>query len=151
VEKRLFNILESLRTKVVTLYDGVRNMAYIDRKVGLASLWSALYFPYRTVAPLFEAFADLEKGDGRKLYNFIATLTGNLTITCQDCHPLTVPDAGASPDADISIQCADSGALSDDLPFLKSIYDTTAAQTYLADITFIFSVHCVYVVPNLPA
>jgi len=126
-------------------------MVYIDRKVALATLSAALFTPYATIAPLFEAFSDLEKGDGLKLYNFIASITGNLTVTCEDCYPSTVAHAGASPDADISIQCTDSGATSDDLASLRSIYDATSSQTYLADISFAVSVRCVYVIPNHPA
>ena len=146
VKKRLFNIFESLRTNIVTLYDGVENMVYIDRKFALSTLWAALYFPYTSMAPLFEAFSYLEKGDGHKLYN----ITGNFTITCQDCQPLTVENAGASPDAGIAIECADYGAISDDLTFLRSLYNELSAQTYLADIVFSISIRCVYVLPTLP-
>ena len=119
-------------------------MVLIDRQVALSALWTTLYFPYTQAAQLFEALADLEKGDGRKIYNFI----GNLTVTCQECHPLTVADAGASPDADISVQCADSGPISDDLAFLKGTYQALSAQTYMVDLIFSFAVRCVYVVPT---
>ena len=146
MKKRLFNIFESLRTNIITLYDGVENMVYINRKFALSTLWAALYFPYALMAPLFEAFSDLEKGDGHKLLN----ITGNLTITSQDCQPLTVESAGASPDAGIAIEWADYGAISDDLTFLRSIYNDLSAQTYLADIVFSFSIRCVYVIPTLP-
>jgi hypothetical protein len=145
VEKRFLNIFESLRTNVVTLYDGAKDMVLIDRKIALASLWYSVYFPYKTMAPLFEAYADLEKGDGLKLYIFLLTNLGNLTVTCQDCFP-PVAHAGATPDADTSIQCADYGARSDDPASLRSIYDGIAAQTHLADIAFTISVRCVYVV-----
>lgn len=120
-------------------------MAYIDRKLALASLWTAVYFPYTMMAPLFEALADLEEGDGLKFYHFVGNYTGNFTVTCQQCHPLTVGDAGASPDADTSIQCADSGPVSSDLSFLKGIYDAVSVQTYLADIPFYYAIRCVYV------
>jgi hypothetical protein len=149
VEKRFLNIFESLRTNVVTLYDGAKTMVLIDRKVALASLWFGLYSPYEAMAPLFEAYADLEKGNGLKLYTFLSTVIGNLTVTCQDCYP-PVAHAGATPDADISIQCADYGAISDDLASVRSIYDGIAAQTHLADIVFTIAVRCVYVVPNPP-
>ena len=148
MEKRLFNIFESLRTKIVTVYDGVKTMVMIDRKIALAALWFAVYWPYETMAPLFEVYSDLEKGNGLKFYTLIANVTGNFTATCQDCHPL-MANAGASPDAAISIQCADSGATPDDLASVRSIYDAHAAQTRLADV--VFSVPCVYVVRNLPA
>ena len=150
VEKRLFNLFESLRSKVVTLYDGVKTMVFIDRKIALASLFVVAYFPYDGMGPLFEAYSELEKGNGLPLYNIISDYTGNLSVTCQDCyHP--VAQAGVSPDADTSIQCADSGAQSDDLTFLKNLYDSFAARTQLADIAFRFAVPCVYAVPNLPA
>jgi len=149
VEKRLYNIFESLRTKVVTLYDGVKTMVLVDRKVALGALWFSLYFPYETMAPLFEAYSDLEKGNGLKLYAILASTTGNLTVTCQDCHPL-VAHAGASPDADISIQCTDSGATPDDLASVRSIYDGISAQTHLADIIFGVAVRCVCVVVPQP-
>jgi len=138
VKKRLFNIFESLRTNIVTLYDGVDNMVYINRKFALSILWGALYTPYTSMAPLFEAFSDLEKGDGHKLLN----ITGNLTIACQDCQPLTVENAGVIPDASIAIECADSGAISDDLTFLRGIYNELSAQTSLADIVFSISIRC---------
>jgi len=151
VEKRLFNIFESLRTKIVTVYDGAKTMVFIDHTLALATLWNGLYFPFTSMAPLFEAYSSLEKGDGLKLYNLVANFVGNLTVTCEDCYPSTMAHAGASPDADISIQCADSGAAPDNLAFLRSIYDMTSAQTYLADIIFSLSVRCVYVVLNFPA
>jgi len=150
VEKRLFNIVESLRTKVVTLYDGPKTMVSLGRKSALAALWISSIFPYVAMDPLFEAYSDLEKGDGLKLYTILTSLIGNLTATCEDCHP-PVTHGGASPDADISIQCADSGAISDDLAFVRSIYDGFSAQTRLADINFGTAVRCVYVAPNRPA
>ena len=93
---------------------------------------------------MFEALSDLERGDGLKLYN----LTGNATVSCQDCQPLTITNAGASPDADISIQCADSGAIPDDLASLRSMYAALSGLTYVADIVFPLSLHCVYGRPN---
>ena len=124
-------------------------MVFIDRKIALASLFVVSFFPYDGMEPLFGAYAELEKGNGLPLYNLISSSTGNLTVTCQDCpHP--VAQAGASPDADISIQCADSGAQSDDLTFLKSLYNSFAAQTQLADIVFNLATRCVYV-SSLPA
>ena len=120
-------------------------MVYIDRKLALSALNSALYFPYTSVAPLFDALSDLEKGDGMKLSNII----GNHTVTCQDCHSLAVPHTGASPDADISIQCADSGAIPDDLVYLRNVYNALSAQTNIADSVFLPTVRCVYVIPNL--
>jgi len=149
VEKRFYNIIESLHTKVVTLYDGVGTMVLIDRKFALGALWVSLYFPYQTMAPLFEAYSDLEKGNGLKLYTLLANITRNLTVTCQDCHPL-VAHAGVSLDTDISVQCADSGAISDDLAFVRSIYDQFSTQTRLADIIFSMAVRCVYVVVPQP-
>ncbi len=149
VEKRLFNLFESLRSKVVTLYDGVKTMVFIDRKIALSSLFVVSFFPYEGMASLFEAYSDLEKGNGFPLYNLIANSIGNLTVTCQDCHH-PVAQAGASPDADISIQCADAGAQSDDPAFLKSLYDAIATHTQLADIAFGAAVRCVYAAPNLP-
>ena len=113
-------------------------MVYINRKFALTILWGALYTPYTSMAPLFEAFSDLEKGDGHKLLN----ITGNLTITCQDCQPLTVENAGVIPDASIAIECADSGAISDDLTLLRGIYNELSAQTSLADIVFSISIRC---------
>ena len=148
MEKRFFNIFESLRTKIVTVYDGVEAMTYIDRKLALSSLWTALYFPYTSMAPLFEALSDLEKGDGLKFHHFVGNFTGNFTVTCQQCRTVTVDDAGASPDAAISIQCADSGPISDDLTFLRGIYDAVSAHTYLVDIPFYYAINCVYVVPT---
>jgi len=145
VEKRFYNIIESLRDKVVTLYDGVKTMVLVDRKVALDALWFSLYLPYETMAPLFEAYSDLEKGNGLKLYTLLANITGNLTVTCQDCYPL-MAHAGVSPDADISIQCADSGATPDDLASVRSIYDGFSAQTRLADIIFGVAIRCVCVV-----
>ena len=123
-------------------------MVFIDRKVALASLFYATFFPYEAMAPLFGAYSELEKGNGLPLYNLISKFTGNLTVTCQDCS-YPVAQAGVSPDASISIQCADSGAQSDDLTLLRSLYDRFAAQTQLADIAF--TVRCVYAVSNLPA
>ena len=143
MEKRIFNIFESLRAKTITLYDGVETMILIDRQLVLAALWTTLYFPYTKAAQLFEALLDLEKEDGRKFYNFI----GNFTVTCEQCHPLTVANAGASPDADISVQCADSGPISDDLTFLKGTYDAFSAQTYMSELVFSFAVRCVYDLP----
>ena len=149
MEKRLFNLFDSLRSEVVTLYDGVKTMVLMDRNLALGSLFLGAYFPYGIMGPLFEAYSELEKGNGFPLNNLIANFTGNLTVDCQDCYrPET--QAGASPDADISIQCADSGAQSDDPTFLRSLYDGLAAQTQLADIAFSFAVRCVYAVPNLP-
>ena len=149
MEKRFYNIIESLRDKVVTLYDGVKTMVLVDRKVALDALWFSLYLPYETMAPLFEAYSDLEKGNGLKLYTLLANITRNLTVTCQDCHPL-VAHAGVSLDTDISVQCADSGAISDDLAFVRSIYDQFSTQTRLADIIFSMAVRCVYVVVPQP-
>jgi len=125
-------------------------MVFIDRNLALGSLFVVAYFPYGAMEPLFEAYSDLEKGNGFPLYNLVAGLIGNLTVDCQDCYQ-PVAQAGASPDADISIQCADGGAQSDDPTFLKSVYDAFAAQTKLADIAFGVAVRCVYAVPNLPA
>jgi len=119
-------------------------MVFIDRQLALSALWTTLYFPYTFAAPLFEALLDLEQGDGRKFYTFV----GNLTVTCEGCHPLTVDDAGASPDADISVQCADSGPISDDLTFLKGTYDALSAQTYMVEMIFSYAIRCVYVVPT---
>jgi hypothetical protein len=149
VEKRLFNIFDSLRTKIVTLYDGAKTMVFIDRKFALSTLFIGTFFPYEAMAPLFEAYSDLEKGNGLKLYTLFASIVGNATVTCEDCYPL-VDHAGASPDASISIECADYGPTPDDLASARSIYDVFSAQTRLADI--MFNIHCVYVVvPNLPA
>jgi hypothetical protein len=145
VKERLFGILSSLRTKVVTIYNGVENMVYIDRKLALSTLWAAVYWPYTSMAPLFEALSDLEKGDGRKLYE----IYGNLTITCQDCHPLTLADAGASPDANIAIQCADSGPISDNLTDLSYMFGMLSGQTYFADMAFAFSSLCAYAILTL--
>jgi hypothetical protein len=122
-------------------------MVYIDRKLALSTLWGAIYSPYTSIEPLFEALSDLEKGDGRKLYNII----GNLTVTCEDCRPSAVAQAGATPDAGISTQCADSVAPSDDLTSLRGIYDTLSAQTYLADVTFPIAIRCLYVVLGISA
>ena len=147
MEKRLFNLFESLRSKVVTIYDGVKTMVFIDRKIALTSLFIANYFPYDGMGPLFGAYSELEKGNGLPLYNLITNSTGNLTVTCQDCYR-PVAEAGVSPDADISIQCADSGAQTDDLTFLKGLYGSVAAQTQLADIAFNLALRCVYAVPT---
>ena len=125
-------------------------MDFIDRKIALASLFVVSSSPYDGMGPLFGAYSELEKGNGFPLYNLISNYTGNLPVTCQDCsHP--VAQVGVSPDADISIQCADFGAQSDDLTFLKSLYDTLAAQTQLADMAFHYVARCVYAVLNLPA
>ena len=142
VEERVFNIIESLRTNIVTFYDSVETMVYIDRKLALVTLSMALYFPYTSVGPLFEALSDLEKGDGVKFYNLATNFTETLTVTCQDCNPLTVADAGASPDAGIAIQCADSGPISDDLAFLRGTYTTLSAQTKMVETAFALSVRC---------
>jgi hypothetical protein len=139
VEQRLFNILDALRTEHVIVYGGVETMVYIDRKLALNTLLSAAYVPYTNMAPLFEALSDLEKGDGLKLYHIF----GNLTVTCQDCQPLTVAHAGATPEAGIAIQCADSGPISDDLSFVGSISDALSARTLFADIVYTFSTLCV--------
>ena len=126
-------------------------MALVDRKFALDSLTWVIYYPYTgIIGPFFGAYSELEKGNGLPLYDILSAFAGNLTVTCQDCS-YPVAQAGVSPDADISIQCADSGALSDDLTHLKSIYDSFAAQTQLADIFFRTAVYCVYAVPNLPA
>ena len=125
-------------------------MVLIDRKISLASLFVVAYFPYDGMAPLFEAYSELEKGNGFPLYNLISNSTGNFTVTCQDCS-YPVAQAGASPDADISIQCADAGEQSDDPTFLRSLYDEFAAQTQTADIAFGVAVRCVYAVHNLLA
>ena len=122
----------------------------MDRNLALTSLFVGAYFPYDAMGPLFGAYSELEKGNGFPLYNLIANFTGNLTVDCQDCYR-PVAQAGASPDADISIQCADSGAQSDDPTFLRSLYDALAAQTQLADAAFGLAVRCVYAVTNLPA
>ena len=124
-------------------------MVFIDRKAALASLYAVIYFPYNDMGPLFGAYSELEKGNGFPLYNLITNSTGNLTVTCQDCSS-PVAQAGVSPDADISIQCADSGAQSGDLTFAKSIYNALAAQTQLADMAFLYAGRCVYDAPNLP-
>ena len=124
-------------------------MDFINRKVALTSLFVVNNFPYDGMGPLFGAYAELEKGNGLPLYNLISKYTGNLTVTCQDC-PHSVSQAGVSPDADISIQCADSGAQSDDPTYLKGLYEALAAQTQLADIAFLYAARCVYVIPNLP-
>ena len=142
MEKRLFNLFESLRTNIVTLYDGVGTMVYIDRKFALVTLSMALYSPYTLVGPLFEALSDLEKGDALKLYNLATNFTETLTVTCQDCNPLTVADAGASVDASIAIQCADSGPISDNLAFLRSTYTTLSARTKMVETAFSLSVRC---------
>jgi hypothetical protein len=149
VEKRLFNIFDSLRTRVVTLYDGAKTMVSIGRKFALSTLFIGTFSPYEVMEPLFEAYSDLEKGNGLKLYTLFASILGNFTITCEDCYPL-VAQAGAEPDAGISIQCADFGPTPDDLAFVRSIYDGLSAQSRLADVMFF--VRCVYVVvPNLLA
>ena len=124
-------------------------MVFIDRKIALTSLFSAVFFPYEAMAPLFGAYSELEKGNGLPLYNILTNSTGNLTVTCQDCY-YPVAEAGVSPDAVTSIQCADTGAQSDDLTSLRSIYDAFAAQTQLADIAFGLAARCVYAV-HLPA
>ena len=139
VEKRFFGIIESLRTKVVTIYGGVETMVYVDHKLALAAVGAAISSPYALIAQLFEALSDLEKGNGLKIYNIF----GNLTVTCQDCQPLTVAQAGGSPGAGLSIQCADSSAISDDFAFLSGIYNSLSAETYFADLALPFSVHCV--------
>ena len=146
MEKRLFNIFESLRTKVVTVYDGVKTLVLIDRKIVLGSLFVGLLQPYETLASLFHAYADLEKGNGTTFYSLLATYVVNLTVTCQDCYP-TLPQAGATPDADIAILCQDTGPIPDDLTSLRSIYNALSAQTSLADIVFSLVARCVYVVP----
>lgn len=133
-----------MRTKVITVYDGVESLVYIDRKFALSAFWGSLYSPYIAVAPVFEALSDLERGDGLKF----SKLTRNATVTCQDCQPLTITNAGASPDADISIQCADSGPIPDDLASLRSMYTALSALTYVADIVFPLSLRCVYAVPT---
>ena len=125
-------------------------MVVIDRNLALASLFVGVYFPYDTMGPLFGAYSELEKGNGFPLYNLISSSTGNFTVTCQECYH-TLAQPGASPDADISILCADGGAQSDDPTFLKSLYDAFAAQTHLADSAFGLVVRCVYAVPNPPA
>ena len=142
-------MFESLRSKVITIYDGVKTMDFINRKVALTSLFDVSYSPYDGMGPLFGAYAELEKGNGLPLYNLILNYTGNLTVTCQDC-PHSVAQADASPDAFNSILCSDSGAHSDDTTYLKGLYDALAAQTQLADIAFDKVAPCVYVVPNLP-
>ena len=147
VEKRLFNILESLRTKVVTVYDGVKTLVLIDRKLVLGSVFVGLYQPYETFAALFHAYADLEKGNGTTFYSLLTTYVVNLTVTCQDCYPI-LPHAGAGPDAGIAIQCGDTGPAPDDLTSLRSVYNAFSAQTSLADIVFSIVVRCVYVVPT---
>jgi hypothetical protein len=146
VEKRLFNIFDSLRTKIVTLYDGPGNFTYIDRRFTLLAFSLALYSPYTAAAPLFEALSDLEKGDGHKIYRIVEKFFWSLTVTCQDCNPSTVADGGASPDADTSIQCADSGPVSDDLTFVKSVYNSLAATTHMAEFGLYVALRCVYVV-----
>ena len=155
VEKRLFNILESLRTKVITVYGGVKTLVLIDRKLVLGSLFVGLYQPYETIAALFHAYADLEKGNGTTFYGLLSTYVVNLTVTCEDCYPI-LPQAGAAPDAGTAIQCGDSGPVTDDLTSLRSIYNAFSAQTSLADIVYSIAVTCVYVIPtssslNLPS
>jgi len=137
---------------MVTVYDGGETMAYIDRKLALFGLAFSLYSPYTSSALLYEALADLEKGDGLKFHNYIGIFSGNPTAHCQDCNPLTVADAGASPDADISIQCADTGPISDDLAFLRPLYNTLAAKSSsMAEYALFLYTRCMYVAPNVPA
>ena len=124
-------------------------MVFIDRKVALTSLFSAVFFPYQAMAPLFGAYSELEKGNGLPLYHIFAKSSWNLTVTCQDCS-YPVAQAGVSPDVVNSIQCADTGAQSDDLTSLRSIYDAFAAQTQLADIAMLLAGRCVYAVPDFP-
>ena len=124
-------------------------MDFIDRKIALASLFAVSFFPYDGMGPLFGAYSELEKGNGFPLYNLISNYTGHLTVTCQDCHH-PVAQAGVAPDADIAIQCADFGAQSDDLTFLKGLYNALAAQTQLADIAFLYAARCVYAIPHPP-
>ena len=137
---------------MVTVYDGEETMVYIDRKLALFSLGVAIGSPYTSSEPLFEALADLEKGDGLKFHNLVASFTRDFTVPCHDCNPLTVADGGASPDVDVSIQCADTGPTSDDLASLRSLYDTLAATSpSMAELALSISVRCTYVVPNVPA
>jgi len=137
---------------MVTVYDGVETMVYLDRKIVVFGFAVALGSPYTSSEPLFEALADLEKGDGLKFHNLVAIFTGNYTVPCQDCNPLTVANGGAYPDADISIQCADTGPVSDDLAPLRSLYDTLATKSSsMAEFALSLSVRCTYVVPNVPA
>ena len=150
VEKRLFNIFESLRTKVVTVYDGVKTLVLIDRKIVLSSLFVGLLLPYETLAALFHAYADLEKGNGTTFYSLLATYVANLTVTCGDCYPTRL-QAIATPDANLAILCQDTGPIPDDLTSLRSIYNVLSAETSLADVLFSGLVRCVYVVPTPPS
>ena len=151
VEKRLFNIFESLRTKVVTVYDGVKTLVLIDRKLVLSSFFFGLLQPYDTLAALFHAYADLEKGNGTTFYSLLATYVANLTVTCQqDCDPTRL-QAIATSDANIAIVCQDTGPVPDNFTSLRSIYNALSAKTSLADVLFSSIVRCVYVVPTPPS
>ena len=88
-------IFESLSTDILTLYlfDSVESMVYIDRKIAVVALSIVLY---TSVGLLFEALSDLEKRGGLKLYKFHRKKGHPPSLTCQDCNPLTVTDAGAS-------------------------------------------------------
>jgi hypothetical protein len=127
VEKRLFNIFESFRTKVATVYDG-ETMVHVDRSPALVSLLFALEFPYTLGMTVFDALTDLEKGGGLKFYNFAKYILGNATVTCRDCQPLTVAHAGNELHARAAIQCSDSGPISDDLASLRGVYDSLSAR-----------------------
>ena len=137
---------------MVTVYGDGETMVYIDRKLAFYGLALALYAPYTSSVPLFEALEDLEKGDGLKFYNFVGNFTGISTLSCEDCNPLTVDDAGAYPDADISIQCTDTGPISDDLAFLRGLYNALVAKSSsMAEFALFLNTRCMYVVPNVPA
>ena len=91
----------------------------------ITALWLKpyIYFPKYSVA--FRSTLRSIEEYRRKFYNFI----GNLTVTCEQPHPLRIADAGASPDAHISVQYADSGPIPDDLTFLKGTYNAIVPAT----------------------
>ncbi|PVG01811.1 alpha/beta-hydrolase [Serendipita vermifera] len=113
---------------------------YTSRLVKIA-LFVALYHPYETMKPLFEAFRELEKGNGVPIYELFAEdIPGPLHCDCGS-NPLT-PLGG---DETLSaILCSDGQVpMKADLDMMYDHFEKLASMSRFADLWSIHRYRCI--------
>jgi hypothetical protein len=128
VSARLDSLLESIREQPIPVF-AKPNYGIVDYSLLRASIFTALYQPYRLFAPLARALADLEAGDAVHIAEYL----GQPQYTNQ-------PDAGSA------IICTDGDPVRDSTQEFASYYRNLSKLSSFAEVWGTIRLGCSYVV-----
>lgn len=138
---RVMTLLEKLRLKPIAFYtkgidDHRDTYGVVDYSIAKRTIFTSLYQPYHFWPNLFEALAELEKGNADPLWQMSGTDPMHDMVMGSCVCPAYPSDITGFSGwiATFAIACGDGPSPTDDFESLKKLYEDTAQISIFAEV-----------------